>query len=66
MLVVESTSRAIKDKAGVDFLVAPRRYVLDTLLASAAEHAGAAVHTGITVTGLRRDGQRPGGQGVRT
>ena len=53
----ESTTRTIKDKAGVDFLVAPRRYVLDTLLASAAEHAGAAVHTGITVTGLRRDGR---------
>jgi flavin-dependent dehydrogenase len=52
----ESVSRRIKDKAGVDFLVAPRRYVLDTLLATAAEHAGAAVHTGITVTGLRRDG----------
>jgi flavin-dependent dehydrogenase len=52
----ESTSRTIKDKAGVDFLVAPRRYVLDTLLATAAEHAGAEVHTGITVTGLHRDG----------
>jgi flavin-dependent dehydrogenase len=52
----ESTSRTIKDKAGVDFLVAPRRYVLDTLLAAAAEHAGAEVHTGITVTGVQRDG----------
>ena len=51
----ESTTRTIKDKAGVEFLVAPRRYVLDTLLASAAEHAGAEVHTGITVTGLQRD-----------
>ena len=53
----ESTSRTIKDKAGVDLLVAPRRYVLDTLLATAAEHAGAKVHTGITVTGLQRDGR---------
>jgi flavin-dependent dehydrogenase len=52
----ESTPRTIKDKAGVDFLVAPRRYLLDTLLATAAEHAGAEVHTGITVTGLQRDG----------
>ncbi|MGH3101084.1 MAG: FAD-dependent oxidoreductase, partial [Thermoleophilia bacterium] len=51
-----STTRTIKDKAGVDFLVAPRRYVLDTLLAGAAEQAGAEVHTGITVTGLQRDG----------
>jgi flavin-dependent dehydrogenase len=53
----ESTSRTIKDKAGVDLLVAPRRYVLDTLLATAAEHAGAKVDTGITVTGLQRDGR---------
>jgi flavin-dependent dehydrogenase len=53
----ESTSRTIKDKAGVDFLVAPRRYALDTLLATAAEHAGAEVHTGITATGLQRDGR---------
>ena len=52
----ESTRRTIKDKAGVDFMVAPRRYLLDTLLASAAEHAGAELHTGITVTGLQRDG----------
>jgi flavin-dependent dehydrogenase len=52
----ESVSRTIKDKAGVDLLIAPRRYVLDTLLATAAEHAGAEVRTGITVTGLQRDG----------
>ena len=52
----ESTTRTIKDKAGVDFLVAPRRYVLDTLLATAAEQAGAEVRTGVTVTGLQRDG----------
>jgi flavin-dependent dehydrogenase len=51
----ESVSRTIKDKAGVDLLIAPRRYVLDTLLATAAEHAGAEVRTGITVTGLQRD-----------
>jgi flavin-dependent dehydrogenase len=52
----ESTSRTIKDKSGVDLLVAPRRYVLDTLLATAAKHAGAEVRTGITATGLQRDG----------
>jgi flavin-dependent dehydrogenase len=52
-----STSRTIKDRAGVDLLVAPRRYVLDTLLATAAKHAGAELRTGITVTGLRRDGR---------
>jgi flavin-dependent dehydrogenase len=52
----ESVSRRIKDKAGVDLLVAPRRYVLDTLLAAAAGHAGAEVRPGVTVTGLLRDG----------
>jgi flavin-dependent dehydrogenase len=37
-------------------VVAPRRYVLDTILATAAAHAGAQVRPGITMTGLRRDG----------
>ena len=53
----ESVTRPIKDKAGVDFLVAPRRYVLDTILATAAEHAGAKVRPGVTVTGEQRDGR---------
>jgi flavin-dependent dehydrogenase len=52
----ESTTRTIKAKAGVDFLVAPRRYVLDTILATAAKHAGAEVRLGVTVTGVQRDG----------
>jgi flavin-dependent dehydrogenase len=51
-----SITRTIKDKAGVDFLVAPRRYVLDTILAIAAQRAGAEVRPGVTVTGVRRDG----------
>jgi flavin-dependent dehydrogenase len=53
----ESVSRVIKEKSGVDFLVAPRRYVLDTILASAAEHAGAELRTGVTVTGVQQDGR---------
>jgi flavin-dependent dehydrogenase len=53
----ESITRTIKAKAGVDFLVAPRRYVLDTILASAAEHAGAELRTGVTVTGVQQDGR---------
>jgi flavin-dependent dehydrogenase len=53
----ESTSRQIKDKAGVDFLVAPRRYALDTILVTAAERAGAEVRAGVTVTGVVRDGR---------
>ena len=51
----ESVTRRIKHKAGVDFVMAPRRYVLDTILAGAAERAGAEVRPGVTVTGVRRD-----------
>jgi flavin-dependent dehydrogenase len=53
----ESVRRVIKHKAGVDLVVAPRRYVLDTILASAAERAGADLRTGVTVTGVQRDGR---------
>ena len=52
----QSTIRAIKDKAGVDLLLAPRRYILDTLVAQAAAAAGADVRLGATVTGVRLDG----------
>jgi 2-polyprenyl-6-methoxyphenol hydroxylase-like FAD-dependent oxidoreductase len=52
---LESTTRVIKDRSGVDFLVAPRRYVLDTLLAEAAARAGATVQSGVTVAGVRLD-----------
>src|SRR5215213_1625862 len=51
----ESVTRTIKHKAGVDFVMAPRRYVLDTILAGAAERAGAQLRPGVTVTGVRRD-----------
>jgi flavin-dependent dehydrogenase len=53
----ESVRRVIKEKSGVDLVVAPRRYVLDTILAGAAERAGAQVRAGVTVTGVRRDGR---------
>ena len=49
-------TRRIKEGAGVDLLVAPRRHVLDALLVEAAQAAGAQVRTGVTATGLRRDG----------
>jgi len=52
-----SVTRTIKDKAGVDLLVAPRRYVLDTILAAAAERAGADMRPGVTVTDVQRDGR---------
>ena len=48
--------RGIKDRAGVDMLVAPRRHVLDALLADAAREAGAHVLTEVTATAVLRDG----------
>ena len=51
----ESITRTVKDKAGVDMLVAPRRYVLDTIVAEAAARAGVRVRSGVTVTGVRLD-----------
>jgi flavin-dependent dehydrogenase len=53
----ESVCRVIKEKSGVDLVVAPRRYLLDTILAGAAQRAGAEVRDGVTVTGVRRDGR---------
>jgi 2-polyprenyl-6-methoxyphenol hydroxylase-like FAD-dependent oxidoreductase len=47
-------TRPVKDRCGVDLLVAPRRHVLDALLVDAAVDAGARVMTGLTATGLRR------------
>ena len=52
----ESVTRTVKHKAGVDLVVAPRRYVLDAIIAAAAQRAGAGVRTGVTVTGVQRDG----------
>ena len=58
-------SRRVKHTAGVDHLIAPRRYLLDTLLVEAATAAGARLYEGTTVTSLLRD---PSGRvtGVRT
>jgi 2-polyprenyl-6-methoxyphenol hydroxylase-like FAD-dependent oxidoreductase len=49
------TAIPIKPKYGVDTLYAPRRRVLDAILADAARSAGADVRFGASVTGLRRD-----------
>jgi 2-polyprenyl-6-methoxyphenol hydroxylase-like FAD-dependent oxidoreductase len=51
----ESITRVIKEKAGVDLLVAPRRYVLDTIVAEAAAAAGVDVRFGATITGVSHD-----------
>lgn len=51
----ERVTRTIKDRYGVDHLVAPRRQVLDTIVAGAAARHGADVRFGVTVTGVRWD-----------
>ena len=53
------THRTVKPTAGVDLLIAPRRYVLDTLLREAAAAAGATVYAPATVGRLTR---HPSGQ----
>jgi flavin-dependent dehydrogenase len=50
----EQKVRRIKPRAGVDALVAPRRHVLDGLLADAAVEEGAELRTGVTATGVLR------------
>ena len=54
----ESVTRPVKRSAGVDLLVAPRRYILDTLLADAAAGAGANLRLGVTIDGVRFDAGR--------
>lgn len=51
----DSVTRPVKHRAGIDCVVAPRRYVLDTILANAAGQAGADVRSGVSVRGVRRD-----------
>ena len=47
--------RTIKDRHGVDHLLAPRRIVLDDILQDAARRSGARVATGVSVDGVLRD-----------
>src|SRR3954466_2350761 len=47
-------ARKVKDRLGVDMLVAPRRHVLDTVLVDAAVAAGAKLRTGVSVDGVVR------------
>lgn len=50
-------AREVKDRYGVDFLLAPRRVVLDEILLEAARAAGVHVRTGVSVDGVVRDGE---------
>jgi len=47
--------REVKDRYGVDFLLAPRRIVLDSVLQQAAREAGALIRTGVSVTDVLHD-----------
>ena len=60
-----SEGRAIKDRHGVDHLVAPRRHILDPILQDAARTAGADMRTGVTIEGVHRsdDGRVTGVRG---
>ncbi|MEI8408709.1 MULTISPECIES: NAD(P)/FAD-dependent oxidoreductase [unclassified Kribbella] len=51
----QSITRPVKDNAGVDLLVAPRRHILDTLVAEAAVDAGARLQLGVTIDGVHVD-----------
>ncbi len=58
--------RPVGKRAGVDFLLAPRRFILDEILLDAARAAGATVATRMTVTGVTRAGSgRVDGVSVR-
>jgi flavin-dependent dehydrogenase len=52
----QRTGHTVKDRHGVDCLVAPRRHILDWILADAARRAGACVLDGTVVDGLTRRG----------
>ena len=51
----EPVRLTVKDKAGVDMVLAPRRYALDGVLADAAVRAGAQLLDRTAVTGVHRD-----------
>ena len=61
----ERIDRTIKSAAGVDLLIAPRRYVLDALLRNAAEAAGATLYTGSVSDVVRDRTGRVGGVRAR-
>lgn len=48
-------ARPIKARSGIDYLLAPRRHVLDNILQKAAARAGAEVRYGVTVDGVRHN-----------
>lgn len=59
-------TRRVKDRAGVDHLLAPRRVELDRILLESAGESGAETLLGASVTDVRRTGDRVTGVVVRT
>jgi flavin-dependent dehydrogenase len=55
--VDELIVRSVKDRHGVDLLIAPRRHVLDPILQDAAVEAGARLRTGFTVDDVLHDAE---------
>ena len=51
----EVVVRTVKDRHGVDHLLAPRRIVLDAVLQDAARRSGARIETGVSVDDVLRD-----------
>ncbi len=51
----QTITRPVRDSAGVDLLVAPRRHILDTVVADAAVRAGADLRLGVTIDGVHFD-----------
>jgi flavin-dependent dehydrogenase len=51
-----SVTRPVRPSSQVEYFLAPRRFVLDTLLAEAAVRSGAQLRTGLNVLGVRRAG----------
>jgi flavin-dependent dehydrogenase len=51
----DCVAHTVKPRAGVDMVVAPRRHVLDTIVAEAAVAAGADLRTGAQVRDVQRD-----------
>lgn len=49
------TAKALRDRHGVDHLLAPRRIVLDDILQRAAQRAGARLQTGVAVEDVLHD-----------
>jgi 2-polyprenyl-6-methoxyphenol hydroxylase-like FAD-dependent oxidoreductase len=48
-------TKTMADRNGVDYLLAPRRHVLDAILVQAAQDAGASFRSGLRITGTISD-----------